>query len=384
MKIKTFRARTIAEALQQAKQEFGPEALILSTKEKPVRYRFGIRSQGSVEVVAAVDADPSQDRLDIRHPEPDGRPGLAGPPCFSRPSAPGECSPPAFRIDAEYNEMRRALHAAARPVTLGASLFPDAASYELYQDLVSNDVSDWLAYKLLDEVQRTLASETPRERAAIVESACAAARRLLPQAPDMDGLPGKPVVAFVGPTGAGKTTAIAKLGARLALERKRSVLLVTTDACRIGAVEQLRTYAGLMGLPFRIVHQAAELPQMIEQNRQRDFILIDTAGRGPRDMDAVGELMRYLRGADHAERHLVISATTKSVDMHEIVDRFGICNPDHLLFTKLDETSTFGPIFNELVRTQKTLSYFTDGQRVPEDMHVARTDQLIEILLNTH
>jgi len=384
MKIKTFRAKTVAEALQQAKQEFGSEALILSTKEKPIRSRFGILTQGAVEVVAAMDADPSQDRLDIGPPAHDGLSGSAAAPCFEGSSPLGGGFRFPLQIDSEYNEMRRALHAAVRPVTLGASLFADAASYELYQDLVSNDVSDWLAYKLLDEAQRALPLETPRERAAIVESASAAARRLLPRAPDTDDLPGKPVVAFVGPTGAGKTTAIAKLGARLVLERKRNVLLLTTDACRIGAVEQLRTYAGLMGLPFRVAHQAAELPQMIEENRQKDFILIDTAGRGPRDMDAVGELMRYLRAADHAERHLVISATTKSVDMHEVVDRFGVCNPDHLLFTKLDETSTFGPIFNELVRTQKPLSYFTDGQRVPEDMHVARTEQLIDILLHTH
>lgn len=384
MKIKTFRAKTVAEALQQAKQEFGSDALILSTKETPIRSRFGIRCPGAVEVVAAIDAEQGPDRLDIQHP------AHAEPPVFAPESrVPGPCRPGAgfrfpLQIDSEYNEMRRAKHAAGRPVTLGASLFPDAASYELYQDLVSNEVSDWLAYKLLDEAQRALPLDPPRERAAMVESVSAAARRLLPQVPDNDGMPGKPVVAFVGPTGAGKTTAIAKLGARLALERKRSVLLVTTDACRIGAVEQLRTYAGLMGLPFRVAQQAAELPPMIEGNRQKDFILIDTAGRGPKDMDAVGELMRYLRDTDHAERHLVISATTKSVDMHEVVDRFGACNPDHLLFTKLDETFTFGPIFNELVRTQKPLSYFTDGQRVPEDMHVARTEQLIDILLHTH
>jgi flagellar biosynthesis protein FlhF len=214
----------------------------------------------------------------------------------------------------------------------------------------------------------------------VAEAAC----RLLPNSPCRDGLPGKRVVTFVGPTGVGKTTAAAKLGARLVLERKKSVLLMTTDTCRIGAIEQLRTYAGLMGLPFRLVNQVADLPKMLEESSQRDYVLIDTAGRGQRDLASVRELLEFLRQAPEIERHLVLSATTKSVDMHEIVDRFAVCNPDHLLFTKLDETSTFGPLFNELVRTQKPLSYFTDGQRVPEDLHVAQKDQIVDILLNTH
>jgi flagellar biosynthesis protein FlhF len=197
-------------------------------------------------------------------------------------------------------------------------------------------------------------------------------------------LPAKKVVAFVGPTGVGKTTAAAKLAARLALEMKKKVVLLTTDTYRIGAVEQLKTYAGLMGLPFRVVAQASELGQVIHENRQRDYILIDTAGRSQRDLGAVQDLMQALQESTEIECHLVMSATTKPLDMREIVDRFGVCNPDHLLFTKLDETSTFGPIFNELVRTQKPLSYIADGQRVPEDLHAVRGDQIVDIVLNAH
>ncbi|MBP1597053.1 MAG: GTP-binding signal recognition particle G-domain, partial [Acidobacteria bacterium] len=98
----------------------------------------------------------------------------------------------------------------------------------------------------------------------------------------------------------------------------------------------------------------------------------------------VQDLMRFFQESTLIERHLVLSANTKPLDMQEIIDRFGVCDPDHLLFTKLDETSTFGPIFNELVRTQKPLSYVADGQRVPEDLHALSGDQIVDIVLNAH
>jgi len=189
-------------------------------------------------------------------------------------------------------------------------------------------------------------------------------------------------VAFFGPTGVGKTTSIAKLAARLALQKKKKVVLVTLDGYRIGAIEQLRSYAGLMGIPFRFVDPVSELPRVIEENKQRDYILIDTAGRGPRDMEAMRDLAAFLKQSEFIERHLVLSATTKQSDMRKIMDQFEVCRPDHLLFTKLDETSTPGPILNELVRTQKSFSYYTDGQRVPDDLHAVPKDQIIDIVLN--
>jgi flagellar biosynthesis protein FlhF len=194
-------------------------------------------------------------------------------------------------------------------------------------------------------------------------------------------MPGKKIVAFIGPTGVGKTTSLAKLAAHLALEKKKKVLLLTLDGYRIGAVEQLRCYAGLMGIPFRFVDQVSELPRLIEDNKQRDYILIDTAGRGPRDMAAMKSLSNYLGESEHIERHLVLSATTKQADLHKIVDQFEVCRPDHLLFTKLDETSTPGPILNELVRTKKYFSYYTDGQSVPNDLHTVPRDRIIDLVL---
>lgn len=390
MRIKTFYAPSMAEALRKVKSEFGRDALIIATREKNGGAAPGFRPKAAVEVVAAVDVENAagweESRLPGSAPVAEAAESRQEP-CTYSPSwlvKSRESLQSGVRMDREYNEMRRILHSLNRPPTLSAASFPDAASYELYQDLVANEVSEWLAFKMLDEARLALPPEGAREQGALRRSVAQVARRLLPAGCGADGLPGKRMVAFVGPTGVGKTTALAKLGARLALLHKKSVLLLTTDTFRIGAVEQLRTYAGLMGLPFRFVQHIADMPRALEESGQRDYVLIDTPGRGQRDLESAAELTDFLRRTPDIERHLVLSATTKSVDMHEIVDRFAVCRPDRLLFTKLDETSTLGPVFNELVRTQKPLSYLSDGQRVPEDLHVPRADQLVDILLNTH
>ncbi len=376
MKIKTFYARTMAEALRNVKEEFGNEGLILSTKEFPARSSSWFREKPPVEVVAAIDTG-QESELDLYTPARDGE----TPRNESAAEARSRTRLP--KIDEEYNEMRRALYSLTRPSGPSASLFSDAAAYELYHSLVANEVNEWLAYKLLDEAQLRLPPGARGQRPALAKAVTDVARKLIRTDEDGNGLPAKKIIAFVGPTGVGKTTAAAKLAARLALEKKKVVLL-TTDIYRIGAVEQLKIYAGLMGLPCRVVAEAAELPRAIQEHIQRDYILIDTAGCCQRDLAAVQDLMAVLKESPDIERHLVLSATTKSLDMQEIVDRFGVCNPDHLLFTKLDETSTFGPIFNELVRTQKPLSYIADGQRVPEDLHVVRGEQIVDIVLNAH
>jgi len=377
MKIKTFYAKTVADALRKVKEEFGSDALILSTKETPVHGTSWLRGKHAAEIVAAMD--------DGSNPEPDGysKSGEIAGPAYA-PSQDSVAALQLPKIDQEYTEMRRVLFSLARPTVPSTSLFSDAIAYELYQDLVANEVDEWLAYKLLDEALQNLTPEERGQRAALAKTVAHVARGLICTDAAGDWLPTKKVVAFVGPTGVGKTTAIAKLAARLALENRKKVILLTTDTCRIGAVEQLKTYAGLLGLPFRPITQASELSQAIQDLSQRDYILIDTAGHGQRDLGAMHELMQYLQESPDIERHLVLSATTKPLDMREVVDRFAICNPDRLLFTKLDETSTFGPIFNELVRTQKPLSYIADGQRVPEDFHAVRGDQIVDIVLNAH
>jgi flagellar biosynthesis protein FlhF len=252
----------------------------------------------------------------------------------------------------------------------------------LFNDLVASGIQEPLARKLLQEAQKYLVPKQRRTRAALLQSVNHVAQRMISSMEHEDGTPGKRIVVFVGPTGVGKTTSIAKLGAHLALRKRKKIVFMTLDGYRIGAVEQLRTYASLMGVPFRFVSEVADLPKAIREHGQRDYILIDTAGRAPKDLGAMEDLAEFMKSSSQIERHLVLSATTKASDLKEIVDRFEICRPDHLLFTKLDETSTLGPILNELVRSQKTASYYSDGQRVPEDLHAAQREQIVDMVLN--
>jgi flagellar biosynthesis protein FlhF len=261
------------------------------------------------------------------------------------------------------------------------SPFSDAPCAGLYQDLLASGVDECLSRRLLLEARDLLEPSERHSRSALLQAAGQAARALVSGTDPCGGIPGRRVIAFVGPTGVGKTTSIAKLAARLALREKKKVVLLTLDGYRIGALEQAKTYASLIGIPFRFVSQAEDLRKAVLEYGQRDSILIDTAGRSPRDQEAIRFTAECLRSLDQVDRHLVLSATTKPSDFQDILERFRLCSPDHLLFTKLDETSTLGPILNEVVRTRMPMSYYSDGQRVPEDFHPVPPEQLIQIVL---
>ncbi len=395
--MKTFYAKSMAEALRQVKAELGHDALLLSTKE--IQNRSGVGSGISgYEVVAAVEAPDEQDLVSLNQSSQsrstsesvdleearseDG--SRAESAVYTRTSIRQSAAAPATGKAQRRKSPSKPNPKLAKDVPLPRSTpaFSDATSVALYSDLVSNGVQDWLARKLLTDGQRFLAPKQKRTRASLMRSVVRAAETLISSSPSDDGLPGKKVVVFVGPTGVGKTTSIAKLAARLALQKRKKIVLMTLDGYRIGAVEQLRTYAGLMGIPFRFVNDIADLPKAIKEQGQRDYILIDTAGRAPRDLNAMKDLADFLNGSCDAERHLVLSATTKASDLKEIVERFEVCKPDRLLFTKLDETSSLGSVLNELVRSGKALSYYSDGQRVPEDLHAAPKEQIVDMVLN--
>ena len=193
---------------------------------------------------------------------------------------------------------------------------------------------------------------------------------------------GRPkIVALIGTTGVGKTTTIAKIAARFVLERGISVGLITADTYRISAVDQLKTYSDIIGLPLEIVYSSAELKTAIKKHWNKRLILIDTAGRSQNNEYQMQELKEFLSADSSIEKHLVLSATTKERDAERILDRFSICKPDRLLFTKTDETDSLGLILNLLFDRRIALSYLTNGQSVPDDIEPARAETLAKLLL---
>ncbi len=192
---------------------------------------------------------------------------------------------------------------------------------------------------------------------------------------------GSRIVALIGPTGVGKTTTLAKIAARFVLDQETRVALITADTYRISAVEQLKTYSDIIGLPLEIVYSPDELRKAIRKHSDKQLILIDTAGRSQHNEYQMKELKELLKANTRVEKHLVISATTKSKDAADILEKFSVCRPDHVIFTKVDETSSVGLILNLLYEKDIALSYLAYGQSVPDDIMPASAEKLAELLL---
>ena len=193
---------------------------------------------------------------------------------------------------------------------------------------------------------------------------------------------GRPkIVALIGTTGVGKTTTIAKIAAKYVLERGVSVALVTADTYRISAVDQLRTYSDIIGLPLEIVYSPEELKPALRKHRDKKLILIDTAGRSQNNEYQMDELKDFLAVEPSIEKHLVLSATTKERDAEAILERFSVCRPDRILMTKTDETESIGFIVNLLFDRRLAMSYLTTGQSVPDDIEPAKPEALARLML---
>jgi len=189
------------------------------------------------------------------------------------------------------------------------------------------------------------------------------------------------LVAFVGPTGVGKTTTVAKLAALHVLAGKRKVGLVTTDTFRIAAVEQLRTYAGILNIPIEVVHKPSEMQTALERLRNCDLVLIDTAGRNFLVDGHLHDVRSMLQSFDIDETYLVLSMTSKPEDLDTLAASFCQIPIDKFLFTKMDETTSYGAILNLLLTYQKPISYVTTGQNVPDDIEVASLEKLLHLVI---
>ncbi|MBE6062737.1 MAG: flagellar biosynthesis protein FlhF [Clostridium butyricum] len=188
-------------------------------------------------------------------------------------------------------------------------------------------------------------------------------------------------VALVGPTGVGKTTTIAKLAGRLALVDKKKVGLITIDTYRIGAIEQLKTYAEIMNIPFKVVITIKEMGEAIEEMSDCDVILIDTTGRSSKNTMQISELRAFIEKADPDYVNMVVSATTKNKDIKTILNGYSDLGYDSVIITKLDETTVYGSIYNIAKRANKPISFITVGQNVPDDIKIPEKEELARFIL---
>ncbi len=380
MRIRKFRGRTVAEVVEQVKREWGPDALILQARRvRSPRWWAFWRPAWEIEVTAA--------RAEGVAPSPPAAPTAPadGPP-------PATAPPPAAAAGSEGNGRRQELEEDLRQMkemvgfiwrqlqqapAAEPPLYPESLE-PVYRSLVEREVEPSLARCLADLL---LEGAAGKGTGLLRQEAVAAIERLLGPARPIDPARSQ-VVALVGPTGAGKTTTLAKLAAHFALRERRRVCLVTIDTFRLGAADQLRSYAQIAGLPCLVASSPSELAAILDRaGSAYDLVLIDTAGRSHYDEPRMAELAEFWAARRPDEVHLVISATSRYSDGLEILDRYREVGFDRLLFTKLDETRRHGLILNLAVVAQRPLSYVTTGQQVPEDIAIARPGDLAKLLV---
>ncbi|GAB4237699.1 MAG: flagellar biosynthesis protein FlhF [Acidobacteriota bacterium] len=253
-----------------------------------------------------------------------------------------------------------------------------SAAFREFQAMLQEGIEESLAFLLIREVTQNFPADGLVEERLRLRLNRAVAK-MVKTAPIDANSTG--VHLFVGPTGVGKTTTIAKLAARFALKDRRKVRLVTFDTYRIAAAEQLRTYGEIIGVPVSVAFSAEELAREASSVAEGEVVLVDTMGHSHRKVSEYGELADWCRGATNVTTHLVMSATTQAESLGEISACFGVFHPRRLVFTKLDEASRFGIILNEVVRNDKPLSYLTNGQDVAGDLIVPTPGAVADLLV---
>ncbi|HJV48704.1 MAG TPA: flagellar biosynthesis protein FlhF [Geothrix sp.] len=424
MRVKTFEAGSMQDALDVVKKEMGEEAFILSTRTRRRPSALGLGEESIIEVTAAVDETPIGAPIGASNPAPAShsltyglRAPLEAPPASKRTPREPAAPPPAPAMDLqplrrelleikgavaalkdndsrntsilkELDQMKALLSRIQRQGMPPAQLQLPASLLEMYGDLVANDVEPLIALRLCEYTQRALTDQDGDGAAGAVdpERARLFLRRVIadfiPVAPPIQLDPGKMrVAALVGPTGVGKTTTLAKLAAYAQLHLKQKVALLTLDTYRMAAVDQLQQYAQILQVPLHVALTVEDLRSALRFYQDRALVLIDTPGHSPKDTDTLNQLRGLLDELPEVETHLVLSATTKPRDLTEIATRYEPLKPTRLLFTKLDETSTYGPILSTLARVKRPLSYLGTGQEVPDALELATSRRVADLIL---
>jgi len=255
--------------------------------------------------------------------------------------------------------------------------------FDYYTQLIGSEVAADLAVEVIHSLHQQIRPEHLHQPDFVRERLADLLEKLTPCAGPIVRSKniGPHIVALIGPTGVGKTTTIAKLAANLKLREKHRVGLITLDTYRIAAVDQLKRYADIIGAPLRVVNGEDDLRDSVHGMSDCDFVLIDTAGRSPNDTLKLNELKTLLTASNPDEVHLVLSSTASSECLQLAISRFSDVRVDRVIFTKIDEAAHVGVVLNTLRKVNKSLSYLTTGQDVPEDIEVGRGKRLAQLIL---
>ena len=397
MKLKTFTAPTYTEALNKIKAELGDDVVIVSSKEVKKKT---LTSPGLYEIVVAIEDDRKIQKKPSKEEDVLLKLSTAAKEISSISKEVETKQTPTNKLNIPKNDEILALKEEISKIAdtlkyLQATVWDITNKNELnlppeFSEIYALAKASGITSKYLNEIMKLTIKYMPlkmrKNRNAIKRYFHTLLKKMIPIRIEREiKPPHKKIMMFVGPTGVGKTTTIAKLAARYAykLSSRHKVGIITLDTYRIGAVEQLMTYAKMMKLPIETVVDPGDFEEALEVLRHNDYILIDTVGSSQHDREKIEKLSGFLKVNTFAEINinLVLSAITKYEDLCDIYKNFSILPIDTLIFTKLDETKTYGNIFSLLLDTKKPVSYFSIGQEVPDDLMEANAEYLLNGIL---
>lgn len=383
MKIRRYLGKDAHEAMLKVKMDLGNNAVIVSTRRVRQKGILGFFSKPLIEVLATLDDTSS--RVAAAKAEDVAR-GDKTPLEEDSKNKDNKLN----QLEAKVSHMEELLNKIHSQIQIGQKPGMEAHQdlntkvYQLFiNNLLKNEVEPELAKKIINSVKNKLgANANVSEVASTLYNT-------------IQGFLGKPetiqlssskkpyVIIFLGPTGVGKTTTLAKIAADFALNQRKTVGLITADTFRIAAVEQLKTYAEILGMPVNVIYSTNEISEAIGSYSDKDIILIDTPGRSHRNKAQFEELKSLVTNSQADEIYLLIGATTGVKDCRDIIKSYSFIDNYKLLFTKLDETTSYGVIINIKDLTGKPLSYVTTGQSVPDDIEIINIDKISKILLGS-
>lgn len=403
MKVKRFIARDEQEAMIKVKSELGRDAIILHTRKIKKQGLKAWFSKPLVEVVAAIEEGPSMargnnSRVTSHVPEkknPYIREDIQSKATEERMDILQVLNSNKSKnmepikgiqkdkedINDEISSIKSMLSSVLNSMESG-KLGVNVIREDYKQALTSVGISEPLVKIILDKVEeKTTFNEKNKDL--INDLTIQVIKEYLGEPTELtiEQTERPQIVFFIGPTGVGKTTTIAKLAARESIINNKQVALITSDTYRIAAVDQLKTYSEILNIPISVIYEAKEIDEEIKKYAEMDYIFVDTAGRNHKNKELVNEISDLLKYANKSSVYLLLSLTTGYHDVENIVNAYSFIEDYNIIFTKSDEASVLGNVLNIKYLTNKPLSYITTGQSVPDDIEVINIEKIANQLV---
>ena len=388
MKIKRYMGKTVQEAMQKVKDELGREAIIINTRKVKKRGIAGWFSKPLIEVVATIDSyEKTRQNPASTFTIPIQQENVQKSLYKEKPIEDYSQESNTFYkdksyardIENEFTEMKTMINKVYSLVKNEDESFTEIVKKYLLR-LKEQDIEDEIILMLKESIKNELTIEKQEDEKQVRDFIYKELLELFPEKGTNSKSDSK-VMIFVGPTGVGKTTTLAKLAALFSLHENKKVAFITSDTYRIAAVEQLKVFSDIIGVDTSVIYSSSEFTSAVDNYKDKDIIMVDTAGRSHKDKYQLMELKSLINTYPDSNIYLVISATTKMKDCKDIIKSYSFIKDYNLLFTKIDETSSMGILLNASYMTEKPLSYITIGQNVPDDIEVADKNKIICSLL---